>query len=225
MRIGGFQKFSLIDYPKKMAAVIFTQGCNFRCPFCYNPDLVLPEKYVQPINEEEILGFLEKRKSHLTGVVVTGGEPTIQRDLADFLRKIKGLGYAVKLDTNGNDPDVLAMLLAEGLVDYIAMDIKTFLARYSEATGVDINIENIKRSIDLIVNSEIDYHFRTTLIRKFISSNDLENIYKILDEAKAKKYVIQRFDVKLRLLDETLKDGRVYSEDEFKELQQRWEKK
>ncbi|MCX5681428.1 MAG: radical SAM protein [Candidatus Omnitrophica bacterium] len=103
MRIGGLQKFSLIDYPKKVAAVIFTQGCNFRCPFCYNPDLVLPEKYIDPLSAEEVLMFLEKRKGQLTGVVVTGGEPTIQRNLAGFLAKIKGLGYAIKLDTNGNE--------------------------------------------------------------------------------------------------------------------------
>lgn len=225
MRIGGLQKFSLIDYPKKVAAVIFTQGCNFRCPFCHNPDLVLPEQYNNPISEEEVLAFLEKRKGQLTGVVITGGEPTIHKDLGDFLRKIKSLGYAIKLDTNGSDPESLEALVDGGLVDYIAMDIKTSLPRYSEACGVDVDIQNIKKSISFIINSGVDYHFRTTLVSKYISSKDLEEISKTLSDAQARQYVIQKLDTKPRLLDETLKDGRVYSEEEFKALQQKWERK
>lgn len=225
MRIGGLQKFSLIDYPKKVAAVVFTQGCNFRCPFCHNSDLVLPEQYNNPISEEEVLAFLEKRKGQLTGVVVTGGEPTIHKDLADFLRKIKTLGYAVKLDTNGSDPEFLKALVDGGLVDYIAMDIKTSLPRYSEASAVDVDIQNIKKSISFIINCGLDYHFRTTLVSKYISSKDLEDISKILNDAKAKQYIIQKLDTKSHLLDEALKDGRVYSEEEFKVLQQKWEKK
>lgn len=221
MLIGGLQKFSLIDYPKKVAAVIFTQGCNFRCPFCQNPDLVLPERYTEPIPEEEILSFLKTRQGQLTGVVVTGGEPTIQKDLTDFLRKIKSLGYAVKLDTNGNDPEALKKVLDAKLVDYVAMDIKTSLQRYSEAAGVAVDIKNIERSIEFIVDAGIDYHFRTTLVSKYISNNDLEDISRLLK--KAKSYIIQKFDPKPHLVDEALKDGRVYSAGEFKALQQKWE--
>jgi len=223
MRIGGLHKLSLIDYPKKVAAVIFTQGCDFRCPFCHNPDLVLPEQFLSPMNEEEIFKFLAKRKDQLTGVVVTGGEPTIHSDLPDFLRKIKELGYSIKLDTNGNHPDVLKSLMDQGLIDYVAMDIKTSFARYSQAAGVSVDIQNIQRSIDLIVGSEIDYHFRTTVVHKLISENDLKNIKESLGQAK--RYLLQEFVVDQMILDKTLKDERVYTEEEFKKLQQGWEKK
>ena len=150
MRIGGFQKFSLLDYPGKMAAIIFTQGCNFRCGYCYNLSLMCPEHFNEPLDEKEILGFLELRKGKLEGVVVTGGEPTIQLGLDDFLSKIKAMGYAIKLDTNGNRPDVLARLIESKLVDFIAMDIKTSLDRYEQAVGVSLDTQNIKKSIDLI---------------------------------------------------------------------------
>lgn len=222
MLIGGLQKFSLIDYPKKVAAVIFTQGCNFRCPFCQNPDLVLSEKYTEPISEEEIFSFLRTRQGQLSGVVVTGGEPTVHADLPDFLKKIKDLGYAVKLDTNGNDPETLKKVLDEKSVDYVAMDIKTSPARYDEAAGVAVDMKNIERSIELIIDSGVDYHFRTTLVYKYLSEKDLEDISGLLK--KAKNYVLQRFDPKPRLLDESLKDARVYSEEQFNAFKTRWQK-
>lgn len=175
------------------------------------------------MNEEEIFKFLAKRKDQLTGVVVTGGEPTIHSDLPDFLRKIKELGYSIKLDTNGNHPDVLKSLMDQGLIDYVAMDIKTSFARYSQAAGVSVDIQNIQRSIDLIVGSEIDYHFRTTVVHKLISENDLKNIKESLGQAK--RYLLQEFVVDQMILDKTLKDERVYTEEEFKKLQQGWEKK
>jgi pyruvate formate lyase activating enzyme len=223
MHIGGFQKFSLIDYPQKVAAVIFTQGCDFRCPFCHNADLVLPEKFTPLLSEKDILEFLKKRKGQLTGVVITGGEPTIQGDLSDFLRKVKELGYSIKLDTNGNHPEVLKDLIDQQLVDYIAMDIKTSFGRYQEATGVDVDIKNIQRSIDAILGSGLDYHFRTTVVHKFISNNDLQEINKSLSQAK--RYLLQEFVTDQLILDKTLKDERVYSQEELKALQEKWEKR
>ncbi|MFA6378401.1 MAG: anaerobic ribonucleoside-triphosphate reductase activating protein [Candidatus Omnitrophota bacterium] len=223
MRIGGFQKLSLIDYPKKVAAVIFTQGCDFRCPFCHNPDLVLPEKFLPPISEDEIFKFLAKRQGQLTGVVVTGGEPTIHQDLPVFLKKIKDLGYCVKLDTNGNNPDALKDLFDQELIDYVAMDIKTSFERYAQAVGVSVHIENIQRSIDLIIASKSEYHFRTTVVHKFISEKELQDIS--LSLSQAKKYLLQAFVADQLILDKTLKDERTYTEEEFKKLQKDWEKK
>ena len=223
MRIGGFQKFSLIDYPGKVAAVIFTQGCDFRCPFCHNRDLVLPEKHIPPLDEEEILAFLDKRRGQLGGVTVTGGEPTVHKDLADFLRKIKDLGYSLKLDTNGNNPKALKDLIAQGLLDYIAMDIKTSFRRYQEAAGVEVCIRNIEESIALIVSSGIEHQFRTTLVHKFINDNDLESICSALKGAQ--RYILQKFDTVNPLVNESLKDIRTYSDEEFRSLQQKWERR
>jgi pyruvate formate lyase activating enzyme len=171
MRIGGFVKQSLMDYPGKIAAVIFTQGCNFRCGYCHNPQLVLPELFLS--NPEfaslNILSYLKERKSWLDGVVVSGGEPTIHKDLPLFLKEIKDMGYSVKLDTNGSNPFILEQIIKENLVDYIAMDIKTVLDSntYSKLIGIsnaDFIIENIIASIYLIKQSNLDYEFRTTKI-------------------------------------------------------------
>ncbi len=222
MRIGGFQKFSLIDYPQKVAAVIFTQGCDFRCPFCHNPDLVLPERFLPPVDQEEILKFLQKRQDQLSGVVVTGGEPTIHADLPEFLAKIKELGFAIKLDTNGNNPKALRALISDGLIDYIAMDIKTSLGRYREAAGIDVDVSHIQESVRVIIDSGIDYHFRTTLVCKLVSNNDLQDIADSLKDAK--KYFLQTFSTKTPILDSLLKDARPYTEEEFQALKARWEK-
>ena len=222
LRIGGLQKFSLIDFPGKMAAVIFTQGCNFRCPFCHNPDLVLPEKFSEPISEQEILEFLEKRQGQLNGVVVTGGEPTIQGDLKPFLKKIKDLGFAIKLDTNGNTPEVLKDLFENNLVDYVAMDVKAPLAKYSEITGVEIDQSKIKKSIDLILSSGLDYQFRTTVIKPFLDEEDLSKIASFLQGAK--RYILQPFSAKGQILDASLLDVGHYTSDEFDNLKQKWHK-
>ncbi|OQX50761.1 MAG: anaerobic ribonucleoside-triphosphate reductase activating protein [Candidatus Cloacimonas sp. 4484_209] len=132
MKIGGFQKVSLIDYPGKICAIVFTRGCNFRCPYCHNPELVLPENYSPLIPEEEIFSFLEKRRGKLDAVEITGGEPTLQEDLTEFIRKIKEMGFLVKLDTNGSFPSVLEKVIYSGLVDYIAMDVKAPLEKYRQ---------------------------------------------------------------------------------------------
>jgi len=201
MEIGGFQKLTLIDYPGKIACTIFLIGCNFRCPFCYNPELVLPEKIKkQPrIQEKEILTFLKEKKGLLEGVCITGGEPTIHRDLPVLIRKIKKLGYSVKLDTNGSNPKMLENLIKKKLVDYLAMDIKAPFqigpkrkaAKYEKATGVKININNIKKSVDLIKNSGIDYEFRTTIVPGLHLKGDIVQLARSISSVK--RFYLQGF--------------------------------
>lgn len=191
MIIAGLQKTTLIDYPGKMAAIIFTRGCNFRCHYCHNPGLVDPEKYYPEIPESEILDFLEKRRNVLEGVVITGGEPLIQGDIEKFLRKVKNLGYAVKLDTNGTNPELLQKLIKKKLVDYLAMDIKHHLDRYGEVIDTKHDIENINKSIQLIMKSGLDYEFRTTILPKFFQLEDFHKIGALLKGAK--NYYLQQF--------------------------------
>jgi len=174
MEIGGFLPFSLCDYPGKVAAVVFTQGCNFRCPFCHNGELVFLKKETpSEYSEELILSRLQSRCHVLDGVVVTGGEPTIHHDLSLFLEKIKGIGLSVKLDTNGSCPDVLEEVIRLNLVDYIAMDIKSPWDKYDLLTGIQAPLENIQRSLNIIIKSSIPSEFRTTVIPKWLGPEDL----------------------------------------------------
>lgn len=192
MKLYGFQKTTLLDYPEHVAATLFTGGCNFRCPFCQNGLLVLDPASQPEIPEEEIFAFLKKRKGILEGVCVTGGEPTLQPDLADFLRRLKALGYSVKLDTNGYRPDVLRKLLAEGLLDYVAMDIKASWQNYSAACGIkEIDMERIRESITLLKESGIPYEFRTTVVKGIHSAAEFEEIGKLLQGCRA--YYLQGF--------------------------------
>ncbi|MDE2026938.1 MAG: anaerobic ribonucleoside-triphosphate reductase activating protein [Candidatus Omnitrophica bacterium] len=191
MRIGGLQKFSLIDYPGKMAAIVFTQGCNFRCPYCHNRELVLPEEFKESIPQEEVMGFLKRRRCQLDGVVITGGEPTEQADLIPFIGLVKELGYLVKLDTNGSRPHIVDEIIQRQLVDYIAMDVKTSLEKYQKAIGVDFPVDKIKKSIELIKNSEIQHEFRTTVVRPFCSFGDIFKISSLVKGAQT--YRLQAF--------------------------------
>jgi len=191
MIIGGLIKFSLIDYPQKMSAVIFTQGCNFRCPYCHNPELVLPEKYNQPILEEDVIEFLKKRRTQLEGVVITGGEPTIQKGLPGFLRRIRNLGYLIKLDTNGSNPDLIRELIDKGLVNYIAMDVKAPLEKYHMLTKADDSNKWIEESIDAIITSGIDHEFRTTLVDSLLTQEDITQIKDLVKGTK--NYRLQDF--------------------------------
>ncbi|MBQ5791654.1 MAG: anaerobic ribonucleoside-triphosphate reductase activating protein, partial [Clostridia bacterium] len=162
MQINGFQKLTLLDFPGKVACIVFTPGCNFRCPFCHNASLVTHIDG-ERIEEEEILSYLKKRQGLLDGVVVTGGEPTLQGDLADFLGKVKALGYAVKLDTNGTSPEKLKTLVEKGLVDYVAMDIKNTAAKYPVTAGCGSAVlGKVEESIDFLLADTVDYEFRTT---------------------------------------------------------------
>lgn len=191
MLIKGIQKTTLVDYPGKIASIIFVGGCDFRCPFCYNKDLVVNYRNLPTIAEEEVLAFLKKRKKYLEGVVVTGGEPTIYKDLPKFLAKIKKLGLLVKLDTNGSNPKMLEELIKRKLADYVAMDVKSSLEKYKKAAGTDVNLSDIKKSAKIIKNSKIDYEFRTTAVPGLFSKQELEKIGKWLKGAK--KYYIQQF--------------------------------
>lgn len=213
MKIGGFQKVSLIDYPGKISAVVFTQGCNFRCPFCHNPELVDPERFANRIPEPEILAFLEKRKGRLDAVVITGGEPTLQSELIPFTIHLKAMGYLIKLDTNGALPDVLEDLLGRGLIDYLAMDIKAPLERYDEITKTKTDVERIRRSISLITGSGVDYEFRTTAVRSLLGLQELEAIGRLIPGAK--RFVLQKF-VPTKTLDRDYLGESSYSDAELK---------
>jgi len=191
MQIAGLQKTTLIDYPGKVAATIFTRGCSFACPFCHNPELVLANHFNPLLDEEEVLDFLKKRIGKLEAVCITGGEPTLQNDLIDFIKKIKGLGYLVKLDTNGSNNEKLGTLIDQKLIDYIAMDVKGPLEKYDILTNSKVDTEEIRESIKLIINSGIDYEFRTTFVKPLHSEEDFEKIGKLI--VNAKKYFIQNF--------------------------------
>lgn len=176
MKIGGLIKFTLIDFPGRPAAVIFTQGCNFRCRYCHNPELVYPQLFQPTMPADEIMAFLRRRKGTLEGVVVTGGEPTLHEGLLDFLAQIKALGYAVKLDTNGSRPDVLREALERRLVDYVAMDLKAPLEKYSAITGIGVNPAVLRQSIDLLRASNVEYEFRTTYDKEVLTDEDIQAI-------------------------------------------------
>ena len=180
MVIGGLQKFSLADFPGKIAAIVFSQGCNFRCPYCHNPELVDPARYATPILQEEVFQFLATRKGQLQGVVVTGGEPTQQEDLPEFLAAIKDLGLAIKLDTNGSNPALLGEVLARGLVDYLAMDIKAPLGSYSRVAGVQVGTEDIEKSMRLVMGSGVAHEFRTTYLESLLSKDDMRGIAELV---------------------------------------------
>ena len=193
MRIGGLQKLTLLDYPGKVACTVFLSGCNLRCPYCHNPGLVLPEQSEgSEIPEAEVLSFLERRKGKLDGVCITGGEPTLQPELPEFLEKLRRLGYAVKLDTNGCYPEALADILERGLVDYVAMDIKNCREKYALTVGrPDFDLAPVEASIRLLRTSGVTYEFRTTLVNGFHTEEDIEKIGKWLEGAKA--FFLQRF--------------------------------
>lgn len=180
MKIGGFQKFSLLDYPGQLAAIVFTQGCNFRCPYCHNPELVEPERYTDTIPEEAVLAFLKGRRGKLGAVVITGGEPTLHADLPRFIRCIKELGFLVKLDSNGSHPEVIERLVAEDLVDYWAMDIKAPWHLYSLLTQCDVPAASFQKSMALIRKSDKEYEFRTTFFDSLLTWEDIQGIQEML---------------------------------------------
>jgi len=197
--ISGIQKTSLIEYPGKICTVLFTSGCNLRCPFCHNPDLV--HNKAPKLDESEILEFLEERKNWIDGVVITGGEPLIHADILDFIEKIKSKGFFVKLDTNGLNPAMLKKVIDSGYVDFFAMDIKSDKDHYSQAAGANINISMIDKSITLIKSQDKPYEFRSTIVPEFFNYEVMENIGKWLKGSK--KYAIQQFRSSIPLLDKS----------------------
>ncbi len=190
MKIAGFVKQSLVDYPGKIAAVIFTQGCNMNCVFCHNRCLVRQRTDSPLLEEGGLLSFLEKRKKFLDGVVVSGGEPTLQKDLKEFIRKIKDLGYPVKLDTNGTRPEVIKELLEKNLLDYVAMDVKAPMKKYREICRTDVDKYSIMESISMLISSDIAYEFRTTCCPQ-LSQTDIQEIGGMVHGAQ--KYVLQQY--------------------------------
>lgn len=195
MTISGIQKFTLIDYPGKIACIIFTGGCNYRCGFCHNPEFVLPEELAKLqksfIPEVAALNFLEKRKGMLEGVVISGGEPTIMPDLESFIVKVRNLGFAVKLDSNGNRPEIFRSLISKGLVDYIAMDFKTSLPKYQALVGQWANVARLQESIGLLKEGKVEYEFRSTLIREIHTPEILKEM--VATMAGAKRLFLQTF--------------------------------
>ena len=200
MNIEGIQKLTLLDYPGHVACTVFLKGCNFCCPFCYNSSLI-NEQLSNSILEEDFYSFLKTRKNILDGVAITGGEPLLQKDIKDFIIKIRALGFKVKLDTNGSFPEVLQSLIEEGLLDYVAMDIKNSWNKYDVTAGSNC-LEKVKKSISILLNSNIDYEFRTTVVNELHSKDDFEIIGQMIQGAK--NYFIQCFQPNESVLDKNL---------------------
>lgn len=213
MKIGGLEKTTLIDYPGKVACMIYTVGCNFRCPYCHNPELV--DETAEIIDSETIFAFLKERKPLLDGVVITGGEPTLHDDLIEFLKRIKDLGYLIKLDSNGTRPEMIKEILSLNLVDYIAMDMKSPLEKYSQQVARPVNTENIQESIRLIMKSNVEYEFRTTVVKSLLSEQDILSIAQSIRGAK--KYYLQKF-IPTKILNPQLIRKATYSIEEFEHL-------
>lgn len=221
MKIGGIQKLSLVDYPDKPCAALFTIGCNMRCGYCHNPELVLPERYADTIPEEDILTFLETRVGKLQGVAISGGEPTMHEDLPEFIQKIKALGFLIKLDSNGTNPDMLRRLFAEKLIDYIAMDIKGSFRNYQEIVARPIDLDAVAESIAIIKASGVDHEFRTTVVKSQLSFDDFDDIGRMI--AGSPRFALQKFrptrTLNLQFLHET-----TYSDEEFEQLRLKMER-
>jgi pyruvate formate lyase activating enzyme len=195
MLISGVQKFTMLDYPDKIAAIVFTPGCNMRCGFCHNKEFVLPEeiKELQPsfIPQQAILNFLKNRKGKLDGLVISGGEPTVQPDLKDFIKEVRKMGFLVKLDTNGNLSDILKDLVNEKLVDYVAMDVKTTLENYTDLVGDMANPDEISKSINFLKQGSVSYEFRTTIIDGIHTIDIIKKMAKLLEGSD--KLYLQKF--------------------------------
>jgi pyruvate formate lyase activating enzyme len=229
MIIGGLQKFSLLDYPEHISAIIFTQGCNFRCHFCYNPMLVWPPKVgrvkdIPAVSEEEkghtlvkeddLFQFLSERVGRLEAVVITGGEPTVHVDLLVFIKKIKNLGYLVKLDTNGTSPNMLAALVKH--IDYVAMDLKAPLEKYDQVTGVEVDFSNIQKSVKIIKESGLPYEFRTTIVPGLHEKGDINKMGEIIKGADV--WYLQKFKSDVDLVDLNYKGGSSFTDKDMEEM-------
>ena len=214
MRIVGLMKTTLLDYPGKVASTIFTGGCNFRCPYCHNGDLVLDFANMEPYTEDEIFKHLNKRKNTLNGVCITGGEPTLQIDLPDFISKVKDLGLLVKLDTNGTNPTMLTKLLDDKLLDYVAMDIKHSKKKYNEVACMkNFSLAPIEESVEILKSCSIDYEFRTTVTRQLHSIDDFEEIGKWISGSKA--YFLQPYKESDQVISKIFS---TYTHEEFDEI-------
>lgn len=215
MLIGGLQKLSLVDYPGKTSIAIFTIGCNMRCGFCHNAELVVPEKFIPAMNEKEVLDFIKSRVGLVESVTISGGEPTLQSDLAKFITRVKKLGFLVKLDTNGTQPKVLEKLLRAKLLDFVAMDIKAPADKYEKVVNRPIDIKAVKQSIKLIKESGIDYEFRTTVVSSLHEFGDFRAIGEMISQGgKAKRYALQHF-LPAKTLDPKYAQDSTFSDEDF----------
>lgn len=213
MKLGGIQKTSLIDYPEHISAIVWTVGCNFRCPFCYNPQLVTGD--IEQFSEEDFFSFLKERKGVLEGVSITGGEPFLQKDLKDFIKKIKDMGFLVKVDTNGTSPDKLEEFLDEKLIDYVAMDVKAPREKYNKVSGIETDVFKIEKSIKVIKEKAPDYEFRTTFIPNLLKKEDILRIGEWLKGSK--HYYIQQFRKEDNLVSSDFKNNNPYTSDYLEE--------
>ncbi len=225
MIIGGLEKMTLIDYPGQLAAIVFTKGCNFRCHFCYNPLLVWPdretdekkyEKTYPTVSEDEFFLFLKDRRGKLDGVVITGGEPTLHHDLPEFIKKIRDLGYKIKLDTNGTNSKMLERLLAENLLDYIAMDFKAPLDKYEQVVGTPVNCQEIEKSVKIIINSGLPYEFRTTVVPGLHELKDFSKMGREIAGASA--WYLQKFKSDTELVDRNLETHTAFTDKEMEKM-------
>lgn len=220
MQLSGVNKLTLLDYPGHTACIFFTPGCNFRCGYCHNPEFVLPQELCQIqksfIPEAVAFAFLRERQGRLDGVVITGGEPTIQPDLERFIRAVKELGFLVKLDTNGNKPEVLKRLVSEGLIDYVAMDVKSSPSEYTNLVGKLADAEAIRESMEFLKTDVVDYEFRTTLVKEKHSREVLEDMQKTL--MGAKRFFLQTFRNGI-VLDPAYRHCTPFSQSEMERLQ------
>lgn len=222
MIIGGLEKLSLIDFPGYLAAIVFTKSCNFRCHFCYNPMLVFAagESELKNIDEgpslipeEDLFLFLKERAGKLEGLVISGGEPTLQADLKDFIIKVKKLGYKIKLDTNGTDPAKVSDLIKNDLLDYVAMDIKAPLEKYESVIGVKTDIDKIKKSIDLLMENKVPYEFRSTLVPGLVDEEDILKMSKEIRGARA--WYLQKFKSDIDLVNNSFKGRSSFTDQEM----------
>ena len=205
MIFGGFQKLTLLDFPGRVACTLFTKGCNFRCPFCHNA-LLVTDIDEMSYTDTEVLDYLEKRIGILDGVCITGGEPLMQPELEEFIKRVKNLGYAVKLDTNGSYPDKLKDLVAKGLIDYVAMDIKNTIEKYPLTAGInEICVPAVEESIDFLLLGAVPYEFRTTVVAEYHNISDIEQIAKRISGAD--KYFLQKFVDSGHLIGENLHEA------------------
>ena len=222
MYIGGLQKLTLIDYPGKLAATVFLCGCDFRCPWCYNSELVLFHPVRKNfsngagISEKELLKFLKERKKLIDGVVLCGGEPVISKGLTPFIKKIKKMGFLIKLDTNGSDPKILKKLIDEKLIDYVAMDLKGPKERYSEFSGRKVDVKKIQKSIDILKENKVDYEFRSTIVPSLHTKEDVIEMAKWIRGAK--RYYLQNFRPE-KTIDPKFEKIKTYSQEYLLEIQ------
>jgi len=201
MKLGGLQETSLLDYPGKISAIVWTVGCNFRCPFCYNTNMVYEESDILPI--DHVLTFLDERKGKLDALSITGGEPLLHKDLGEFIKKVKMKGFLVKVDTNGSFPHRLQSLLDEELVDYVSMDVKAPLEKYDQLAGVHVDTDQIKQSIKIIMDNAPDYEFKTTMIPGLLEKKDVNEIASIIKGAK--RYYLQQWKMDVPVLHDSLR--------------------